>query len=131
MRYLLDATRQFFENTTPDGPTIWSRARDNTVTVLTVPSAWGPRERDILRKSAMQAGLVPEGGPVDLLQFVTQAEASLHYALFNRTAAWLEVDSTFAVMDAGGFTIDTGVYKCTSTGPIELEEVCVGDCAQV
>lgn len=131
MHYLMEHTRRLFESVTPNGATIWSRGRQKTAIILTVPSTWGSRQREILTKAAVQAGLFAECDAVDLLHFVTQAEASLHYALFSRTSAWLEVDSPFALMDIGGSTVDVGVYDCTSTSPIELREVSVGDCILV
>lgn len=131
MHYLMENTRRFFESTTPNGAAIWSRGRQKAIIILTVPSTWGSRQREVLTNAAIHAGLFAERDAVDLLHFVTQAEASLHFALLNRTAAWLEVDSPFALMDIDGSTVDAGVYDCTSTSPTELREVFVSDCILV
>lgn len=131
MSYLMKNTRRFFQKSIPDGEQIWSRLRDTTVIVLTTPNGWELREKDILRKAAVTAGLLTENTAEDLLHFVTESEASLHFALLYGTERWLKPSITFAIVDAGGSTVDTTVHECNITRPVELREVCAGGCVQV
>jgi len=131
MSYLMENTQKFFQKSVPDGEQIWSRLRDTTVIVLTTPNGWELREKHILRKAAVNAGLLTQMTAVDLLHFVTESEASLHFALLYGTEQWLEPSTTFAIVDAGGSTVDTTVYECNITRPVELREVCAGGCVQV
>lgn len=128
MSYLMKHTRKFFERNTPDGSNIWTRGAGEPVIILTIPSSWGLREQEALKKAAIRAGLITKTNAADFLKFVPQVEASLHSILFNRTAAWLEESSPFAVMDIGGSTVDACVYECKSTSTTELREVCAAKC---
>ncbi|KIM20667.1 hypothetical protein M408DRAFT_333876, partial [Serendipita vermifera MAFF 305830] len=130
MRYLMDNTRIFFETTTPNGAEIWERLRDTIVVVLATPNEWGIREQATLRKAAICASLVTEENAGQLVQFVTEAEASVHYALANPRGEWLKKNTVFAVIDCGGSTVDTTVYRCVSTDPLSLKEACPSECVQ-
>lgn len=130
MRYLLKNTQQFFEATVHNGKEIWGRVRDTIVIVLATPNGWELREQSTLRKAAIKASLVTEGNADQLLQFVTEAEASVHYALANQSDEWLKEDTKFAVVDCGGSTIDTTIYQCTSIDPLRLNEACPSECIQ-
>jgi hypothetical protein len=130
MCYLMKSTRTFFENNTPNGAETWSRLREMTTIVLPIPYGWDADQHAVLRKAAVKAGLV-EPSSASSIQFVSEGEASLHFALTNRTNAWLEENMTFAVMDVGGSTVNIGVFECISTDPIQLREVSAGDSLQV
>jgi hypothetical protein len=130
MNYLMKNTQTFFENSTPNGAEIWARLRETMTIVLTTPYGWDTDEHAVLRKAAVKAGLV-EVSSASLIQFVSEGEASMHFALTNRTNAWLEENMTFAVMDVGGSTVNVGVFECITTDPIQLREVSAGDSFQV
>lgn len=102
------------------------------VLILATPNGWDLNQQAVLRKAAIDAGLVKEDAAHDLLDFITEGEASVHYVLsYSQSKSWLEVGSTFAVVDAGGSTVDSTLYKCTSTTPrITLEEFCPSECIQ-
>jgi hypothetical protein len=85
MGYLMEITRRFYEENTPNGARIWSRLRNTMIIVLSTPNGWDMREQNILRKAAIQAGLVAEKNAADLVQFVTEAEASVHVTLAKDT----------------------------------------------
>ncbi|KIM20879.1 hypothetical protein M408DRAFT_333772 [Serendipita vermifera MAFF 305830] len=133
MKYLIDNTQVAFEQSTPNGAAIWRRLKDTMIILFTTPNGWDLTQQDVLRKAAISAGMVPtEEKAYDLLDFVTEGEASVHYALaYTQTEAWLSVNSVFAVIDAGGSTVDSTLYECTSTEPkVLLEEVCPSECIQ-
>jgi hypothetical protein len=131
MRYLMDHTQRFFERTTPKGAEIWARVRDTVTVVLATPNAWDIRQQATLRKAAIMASLVTEENAGEMLQFVTEAEASVHYVLSQRSGDWLQDKTVFAVIDCGGSTVDTTVYRCVSTKPLSLNEACRSECVQV
>jgi hypothetical protein len=131
MKYMMENTRVYFEDTTPKGAEIWARVRDTIVIVLATPNGWQLREQAILREAAIMASLVTEENAGNLLQFVTESEASVHYGIFRRPDGWLKEGTVFAVVDCGGSTIDSSVYRCTSTNPLSLAETCASECVQV
>jgi hypothetical protein len=131
MKYLMEHTRRFFEATTANGAEIWGRVRDAIVIVLATPNSRGMREQTILSKAAIMASLVTAENASHLLQFVTEAEASVHYALAQDRCEWLKQGSVFGVIDCGGSTVDTTIYHCESTTPLGLREACPNECVQV
>ena len=56
----------------------------------------------------------------------------MHYALnYTQTAQWLRKGVLFAVVDAGGSTVDSTLYECKETTPnLLLQEVCASECVQ-
>ncbi len=130
--YLMKNTQSSFEQSIPNGAAVWSRLRETMVVILTTPNGWDFSQQSVLRQAAIRAGLVAEGNAHELLDFITEGEASVHYALaYSQSRSWLSVDSIFAVVDAGGSTVDSTLYQCTSTNPkVLLEEVCPSECIQ-
>lgn len=133
MKYLMENTQAAFEKSIPNGAAIWRRLRDTMVLILTTPNGWDFTQQSLLRKAAVAAGIVSEERAYDLLEFVTEGEASVHYVLaYSQSKTWLKADSIFAVVDAGGSTIDSTLYECKLTDPtIVLEEACPSECVQV
>ena len=66
------------------------------------------------------------------MRFVTEGEASVHYTLdYTQSVQWLRKGALFAVVDAGGSTVDSTLYACKETTPkLILEEVCASECVQ-
>ena len=133
MKYLMENTKKSFEECIPNGAAIWRRLRDAMLVILTTPNGWDLAQQGTLRKAAIAAGLVKEENAHELLDFVTEGEASVHYALaYSQSRTWLFPGSMFAVVDAGGSTVDSTLYECKSTDPkVLLEEVCPSGCVQV
>jgi hypothetical protein len=133
MKYLFQGARTFFQDATPGGARIWKRLEDRIVIVLCTPNAWDVSQQSFLRDAAVKAGLVGKSEAEELIEFVTEGEASVHYALKHTNGdIWLQEGSIFAVTDAGGSTIDSTLYECKSTRPrLVLEEVSGSECIQV
>lgn len=130
--YLMENTQSSFEQSIPNGSAVWSRVKDSLVVILKTPNGWEFNQQSVLRKAAIDAGLVKEENSHELLDFITEGEASVHYALaYSQSKTWLNVNTTFAVVDAGGSTVDSTIYTCVSTSPkVKLEEVCPSECIQ-
>lgn len=134
LRYLFETTREFFKHNTPAGARIWSRLENEIVFVLATPNGWDNEQQAFLRDAALDAGLINDEESADLrLEFVTEGEASVHYALAHtQSKTWLRQGVMFAVTDAGGSTVDSTLYECKAMSPkLVLEEVCSSECVQV
>jgi hypothetical protein len=132
IKYVYNAARNFFVNGTPNGFNIWNRLRDSIIVVLCTPNGWDISQHTFLRKVAIRAGLVTESDADRRLEFITEGEASVHYALAHTKGVnWLSGGEMFMVTDAGGSTVDSTLYECKGTSPLVLEEVCASECVQV
>jgi hypothetical protein len=132
LKYVYNATETYFVNGTPNGFNIWNRLRDSIVIVLCTPNGWDVAQHTFLREVAIKAGLVGESDADGRLEFITEGEASVHYALaYTEAISWLTKGKLFVLTDAGGSTVDITLYKCKSTVPLILEEVCASECIQV
>lgn len=133
MKYLMVNTQKCFEESIPNSIAVWRRLREAIVVVLTTPNGWELSQLGSLRNVAIAADLVDAGNTHQFLDFVTEGEASVHYALaYSRSKTWLFPGSIFAVIDAGGSTVDSTLYQCKSMQPkVCLEGVCPSECVQV
>lgn len=130
--YLFDHTTAFFRDNSHDGPSLWQRLRSDYEIVLAIPNGWDTVQQGFLKDVVVLAGVLPDGFDTPRLSFVSEAEASVHYALDHTDGdRWLTTGTHFAVLDAGGSTVDTTLYKCTALQPkLKLEEVTSSDCVQ-
>jgi hypothetical protein len=133
IKYLMKNVQVSFEQSIPNGAVVWQRLRDTLVLVLTTPNGWDLAQQSVLRNAVTNSGVIKAEKTQELLEFVTEGEASVHYALtYSQSKTWLAAGSTFAVVDAGGSTVDSTLYECKATNPrVTLEEVCPSECIQV
>jgi hypothetical protein len=132
LSYMFKSTKAFFENNTLNGSRIWSRLEDHIVVALATPNGWDLIQQGFLREAAMEAGLVTQDNAEGRLEFITEGEAAVHYALAYQKHDWLELGSQFIVVDAGGSTVDSTLYECKAVQPhVILREMCASDCIQV
>jgi hypothetical protein len=132
IKYLYDKTRKFFIETSPDGQNIWNRLEKSNLVIFCVPNGWDISQQNFLRDSAIKAGIVSECDSNERIKFVTEGEASIHYAVAHTSSTgWLKENRMFAIIDAGGSTIDSALYECKTSQPLQLEEVCTSECIQV
>lgn len=132
LRFLFNHARDSFQRCNPDGAILWQRLRSTFELVFAVPNGWTGTQHVFLRDAVVSAGIFPRNFESPRLAFVPEAEASVHFALDHMNVGpWLRVGSYFAVLDAGGSTVDTTVYKCVSLVPrVRLEEVTSSECVQ-
>ncbi|KAF8669464.1 ATP binding [Rhizoctonia solani] len=130
--YLMKHTKNYFESRIVEGQEIWEEHHKDMTIVLTHPNGWGVKEQNFLRQAAIAANYVPSSKAISHIRFVSEAEASVHFCVFdgdlhNR----LKPDTTFIVCDAGGSTIDTTAYCVKTASPfLELEEKKASACVQ-
>jgi hypothetical protein len=127
IRFLYEAACDYLLLTAYDGGGVLHRLKDVIVLVFAIPNTWELDVQTIMRDAVRAANI----GHSDI-QFVTEAEAAVHYALQrNGDKDWLRVGTTFLVMDAGGSTVDLTLYACTATTPrLTLKEACIPICQQ-
>ena len=70
--------------------------------MLAIPNGWDVVQQGFLRDAVILAGILPEGYEPRRLQFVSEAEASVHFALqHSEGERWLRPGTSFMVLDAG------------------------------
>ncbi|KAJ8092572.1 hypothetical protein PM082_006897 [Marasmius tenuissimus] len=109
LRYLFGAARNHVKASKPEGENRWNELQETAEIILPHPNGWDGPEQSVLRRAAIDAGLIPdtrEGH--ERLHFVTEGEASLHYCISNGLSTYLEKGAI--VIDAGGGTIDISTY---------------------
>ncbi|PVF93798.1 hypothetical protein CPB86DRAFT_876888 [Serendipita vermifera] len=131
IKYLYDHTQEFFVESTPNGQNIWDRLESKIIIIFCHPNGWDISQQSFLSDCAVGAGIVKESEVDTRVDFVTEGEASVHYALAHTTSmSWLKTGTLFVVVDAGGSTIDSNLYECKSTEPLRLEEAQRSECVQ-
>ncbi|CUA74415.1 Heat shock 70 kDa protein 12B [Homo sapiens] [Rhizoctonia solani] len=132
LRYLFANAENYFKDRIVRGNALWQRHREEMEFVIAHPNAWSTTQQAFLRKVAIEAGLVNKNNARKRVRFVTEAEASVHYCLYNSNLMHhLQPGTNFAVCDAGGSTTDSTLYSVASTLPLfKIEEKSVPGCVQ-
>ncbi|KAG8830669.1 hypothetical protein FRC17_004503 [Serendipita sp. 399] len=129
IRYMFEVTRRFFIEGTPNGADIWARLYAKAIVVFCIPNGWDINQQEFLRKAVIKSGIMSRADAEIRVDFVTEGEASVHYALTHSSRGqWLKRGSLILVMDAGGSTVDSTLYKCVEEHPLKLEEACTSEC---
>jgi len=148
LQYLHGCTRDFIEDTHPDGVFLWRSLHGDMQLILSHPTTWGGKQHDVLRKCVVQSGLLPDVHS-SRMAFVSEGEANLHYIMRHRHELGLTGDVGSAdarsprqpnphqsgagilVLDAGAGTIDIGSYNVTQWSPIIMEEMNIPESTSV
>ncbi|KIM37736.1 hypothetical protein M413DRAFT_13173 [Hebeloma cylindrosporum] len=112
LRYLWECAKAYIQDVHANGPDLWESVEKNTQFVLSHPNGWEGPEQSQMRRAIVNAGLVPDTtGGHSRVSFVTEGEASLHFAVnsgvFTRA---LRNGEGAVIVDAGGGTIDLSTY---------------------
>lgn len=84
LRYLFTCSSDYIQDTDVNGRELWLTLKDDIHFVLSHPNGWEGLQQDSLREAAVQAGLIPrDHSGYSRLSFVTEGEASLHFAVQN------------------------------------------------
>ncbi|KAJ1304905.1 hypothetical protein OPQ81_006039 [Rhizoctonia solani] len=130
--YLLKHTKAFIEKRIPLGKQIWEKYKPTMEVVIAHPNGWDTPEQNFLRKAAIDCGFADADKASRQVQFVTEAEASVHYCVHHSSLNnKLKPGTKLVVCDAGGSTVDTTLYSVISTTPVlQLREVRLSDSIQ-
>ena len=79
--YIMTHTRKFFHEHVLDGKNVWDKYASSMHIAFAHPNGWGTPERAFLRNAAVSAGYLLAQDASSRIQFVTEAEASVHYCL--------------------------------------------------
>ncbi|KAF8962417.1 hypothetical protein BDZ97DRAFT_2022504 [Flammula alnicola] len=131
LRYLLQCASTYIQDTHANGPDLWNSFEDDIEFVLSHPNGWEGKEQSQMRDAALLAGLVPDTPRGRArISFVTEGEASLHFAVQNGvlSAAMKKGEGVVIVdSDAGGGTIDVSTYR-TQDAANTYEEIAAPQC---
>jgi len=88
LEYLFKCSSRYIQQSHANGEELWRSFEDNIDFVLSHPNGWEGAEQSQMRQAAILARLVPDTptGRARVL-FVTEGEASLHFALRNNMLA--------------------------------------------
>ncbi|KZV81136.1 hypothetical protein EXIGLDRAFT_391668 [Exidia glandulosa HHB12029] len=130
--HIFDHATQFFLETQPNAAATWQRLQHSFELVFAIPNGWTEDEQHFLRDAVLSADILPDDYGDQRLSFVSEAEASVHFALEDMGfGAQLSVGEIFTVLDAGGSTVDTAMYRCTAVYPqLRLQEVTSSECCE-
>lgn len=84
LKYLLECASSYIQDTHANGANLWASVAGQIDFVLSHPNGWEGTQQSEMRKAAVLAGLIPDNVSGHArLSFVTEGEASLHYAVHN------------------------------------------------
>ncbi|KAF8962457.1 hypothetical protein BDZ97DRAFT_1733008 [Flammula alnicola] len=129
LRYLLQCASTYIQDTHANGPDLWNSFKDDIEFVLSHPNGWEGKEQSQMRDAALLAGLVPDTPRGRArISFVTEGEASLHFAVQNGVlSAAMKKGEGVVIVDAGGGTIDVSTYR-TQDAANTYEEIAAPQC---
>ena len=131
LAYLLECASSFIQETHANGADLWASVSDQIDFVLSHPNGWEGAQQAQLRKAAVLANLIPDTTAGHArLSFVTEGEASLHFAVQNGLPVGvMEGGEGVVIVDAGGGTIDISSYsRNVGEGTARFEEVAAPQC---
>jgi hypothetical protein len=129
--YLLECASSFIQETHGNGARLWESVKDRLYFVLSHPNGWEGAQQEQMRKAAVLAKLIPDTTTGHArLSFVTEGEASLHFAVQNGLPAGVMKNGEgVVIVDAGGGTIDISSYrKNVREVKARFEEVAAPQC---
>ena len=84
LRYLFQCAKEYIQDVHANGPDLWQSVEKNVQFVLSHPNGWEGPEQSLMRRATVNAGLVPDtSSGHSRVSFVTEGEASLHFAVNN------------------------------------------------
>jgi hypothetical protein len=84
LAYLFKCASSYIQETHANGATLWASVKDEIHFVLSHPNGWEGAEQSEMRKAAVRARFIPDtSAGYARLSFVTEGEASLHFAIQN------------------------------------------------
>ncbi|EAU91818.1 hypothetical protein CC1G_04585 [Coprinopsis cinerea okayama7 len=113
LRYLFQCTETYIKETHANGTELWDSLKDDIDFVLSHPNGWEGYQQSQVRRAAVAAGFIPDNKyGHDRIWFVTEGEASLHFAIQNGLPQGvMESGDGVIIVDAGGGTIDISAYR--------------------
>ncbi|KAG8684693.1 hypothetical protein FRC11_011730 [Ceratobasidium sp. 423] len=117
LRYLLNHTREYFQNWMVDGSTLWARYGPTIEVVITHPNGWGIREQTLLRNAAIGAGYANAKDSLTKISLLDEIKASVYFGLYRSNLSRVVDTTTFLLCGAGEEIIDVAVFTIVSRYP--------------
>jgi hypothetical protein len=140
LRYIFKCVQYDFKTRIIDGDRIWDdiSLESNIIILMTIPDGWDHAQIDFLRAVSSEAGMVSQQSVERNLKFVTENEASLHFALAygynddgSRVKSLMKAADRFAMIISGSSTVEANLYAVKCSDPLALEKLCAGQTLQV
>ena len=147
LTYLFQCASRFIKDAHANRENVWSSVQKDIHFVLSHPNGWEGFQQSQMRKAAIVAGLISDSPNEHArITFVTEGEASLHFAIQNGLSAQdikvrtvmlrrmgllltlLQKGDGVIIVDAGGGTIDVSTYG-KSANKEAFEEIAAPECA--
>jgi hypothetical protein len=131
LAYLLKCASSFIQETHANSADIWASVKNEIHFVLSHRNGWEGAQQAEMRKASVLAKLLPDTSAGHArLSFVTEGEASLHFAVQNGLPMGVMEDGEgVVIVDAGGGTIDISSYsKNVGEAKHRFEEVAPPQC---
>ncbi|KAF9047780.1 hypothetical protein BJ165DRAFT_1468128 [Panaeolus papilionaceus] len=131
LRYLLQCTKNYIRDSHANGIQLWDTLAGDCHYVLSHPNGWEGIQQTQIRKAAVMGGLVPDTDKgASRISFVTEGEASLHFAIrHGLPTKATQANDGVVIVDAGGGTIDISAYARTSNAVRQtFEEIAQPQC---
>ncbi|KAF9526170.1 hypothetical protein CPB83DRAFT_837537 [Crepidotus variabilis] len=123
LSYLLECTAIYIQDAQPNGKELWEDFRSSTLSpatpaadaihfILSHPNGWEGKEQNQMREASVKANLIPDTSEGHKrITFVSEGEASLHFAVQSGLLSHIGANEGIVVVDAGGGTIDVSTYR--------------------
>ncbi|KAF4620568.1 hypothetical protein D9613_001108 [Agrocybe pediades] len=130
LKYLYSCSKNFIQESHPSGADLWKSVEKDIDFVLSHPNGWDGKEQSQMRQAAVKAGLIPDAADGQKrISFVSEGEASLHFAIQAGMFSKIKVGEGVVVVDAGGGTIDVSAYRQDpNSGNQIFEEIAASQC---
>ena len=84
LAYLFNCASSYIQDTHPIGVDLWASVQGQIDFVFSHPNGWEGTQQSQMRRAAVLGGLIPDTAAGNArLSFVTEGEASLHFAIHN------------------------------------------------
>ena len=84
LKYLFECTSSYIKDTHANGRDLWAFVEKDIDYVLSHPNGWEVFQQALMRRAAVQAGLIPDTTKGHArISFVTEGEASLHFSIHD------------------------------------------------
>ncbi|KAF8181796.1 hypothetical protein BJ912DRAFT_1145353 [Pholiota molesta] len=131
LAYLFECASSYIQEAHANGVDLWASLKGQIDFVLSHPNGWEGAQQSEMRKAAVLAKLIPDTPAGHArLSFVTEGEASLHFAIQNGLPdGAMKNGDGVVIVDAGGGTIDISSYSRNISASKEtFEEVAPPQC---
>ncbi|KAF9480734.1 hypothetical protein BDN70DRAFT_893887 [Pholiota conissans] len=127
LAYLFKCAESYIQDAHLNGVNLWTSVKEQIDFVLSHPNGWEGTQQSEMRKATVLAGLIPDTTRGRRrLSFVTEGEASLHFAIqHGLQGEAVENGNGVVIVDAGGGTIDISSYSKNTSSKQTFEEIAV------